>query len=37
MHVITNAVEGAVLLEGDRGEAEQLAPLLLAELEARAT
>jgi hypothetical protein len=37
MQVITNAVEGAVLLEGDRGEAEQLAPLLLAELEARAT
>jgi hypothetical protein len=30
------AVEDAVLLQGDRGEAEDLVPLLLAELEARA-
>ena len=36
MQVIAEAVEGALLLAGDRGEAEQLAPLLLAELGARA-
>jgi hypothetical protein len=36
LHAITRAVDGAVLLEGDRGEADAIAPLLLAELEARA-
>jgi hypothetical protein len=36
MRAITNAVDGAILLEGDRGEAEEVAPLLLAELGAPA-
>jgi hypothetical protein len=35
MRVISGAIEGAILLAGDRGEADQVAPLLLAELEAR--
>ena len=30
------AIEGALLVEGDRGEADELAPVLLSELEARA-
>ena len=34
LSVITRAVNGAVVLEGDRGEAEALTPLLLAELDA---
>jgi hypothetical protein len=33
MRAIARAVEGAVVLEGDRGEADDVAPLLLAELE----
>jgi hypothetical protein len=36
MQLITRAVDGALLLGGDRGEADQLAPLLLAELRSRA-
>jgi hypothetical protein len=36
LHAVTRAVEDAVAFESDRGEAEDLAPLLLAELEARA-
>jgi hypothetical protein len=34
LSVISRAVNGAVVLEGDRGEAEALAPLLLAEVDA---
>jgi hypothetical protein len=37
LRAITNAVDGAILLEGDRGEAEEVAPLLFAELGASAT
>lgn len=37
LHAITRAVDGATVLEGDRGEAEAIAPLLLAELESRTT
>jgi hypothetical protein len=33
LHAIKHALEGAVVLESDRGEAEELAPILLAELE----
>jgi hypothetical protein len=36
LRAATRAVEGALTLKGDRGEAEDLVPLLLAELEARA-
>jgi hypothetical protein len=36
MAAVTRAAEGAVILEGDRGDAEALAPLLLQELERRA-
>jgi hypothetical protein len=36
LRAATRAVEGALVLKGDRGEAEELVPLLLAELEARA-
>jgi hypothetical protein len=36
LRAIRKAVDGAVLLEGDRGEADEVAPLLLAELEASA-
>ena len=32
LRAITNTVNGAVLIESDRGEADELAPLLLAEL-----
>jgi len=34
---LTRAVESATILQGDRGEADELAPLLLAELEAQQT
>jgi hypothetical protein len=34
LRAVTSAVDGAVILDGDRGEADELAPLLLAELEA---
>jgi hypothetical protein len=37
MRGLTRAVEGAILLEGERGEADDAAPLLLAELEKPAT
>jgi hypothetical protein len=37
LRAITRAVDNAVALESDRGEAEDLAPILLAELEARAS
>jgi hypothetical protein len=36
VRAITRAARNAILLEGDRGEADSLAPLLLAALEARA-
>jgi hypothetical protein len=36
MHAIARATKNATVLEGDRGEADHVAPLLLAELEARA-
>jgi len=36
LRAATRAVEGALTLKGDRGEAEDLVPLLLTELEARA-
>lgn len=36
LRAITSAVDGAILLEGDRGEADEVAPLLLAELGAPA-
>lgn len=35
LRAIKRAVEGATLLEGERGEADEIAPLLLAELPAR--
>ena len=37
LHALTSAVEGATILDGDRGEADELAPLLLAELGAQQT
>jgi hypothetical protein len=33
MHAISRAAEGAIVIESDRGEAEPIAPLLLAELD----
>jgi hypothetical protein len=33
LRAVRRAVDGAVVLESERGEAEALAPLLLAELE----
>lgn len=36
MQALARAAEGAVALESDRGDADEVAPLLLAELEARA-
>lgn len=35
MHTLHNAISGARMLKGERGEAEELAPILLAELEAQ--
>jgi len=32
MKAVRNAVEGAIVLEGERGEADETAGLLLAEL-----
>jgi hypothetical protein len=37
LHAIARAVDGAILLAGDRGDAEAIAPMLLAELESRTT
>jgi hypothetical protein len=37
LHAITRAVDGATVLEGDRGEADEIAPLLLGEVEPRTT
>jgi len=37
LSALTSAVEGATILDGDRGEADELAPLLLAELGAQQT
>jgi len=37
LRALTAAVEGATILDGDRGEVEELAPLLLAELGAQQT
>jgi hypothetical protein len=37
MRVISRAAEGAIAIESDRGEADAIAPLLLAELEASAS
>jgi hypothetical protein len=37
LRAATRAADGAVFLEGDRGEAEDIVPTLLAELRARAT
>jgi hypothetical protein len=33
MHAVSRAAKDAIVLEGDRGEADEVAPLLLAELE----
>jgi len=37
LSALTTAVDGATILDGDRGEADELAPLLLAELGAQQT
>jgi hypothetical protein len=37
LRALTSAVDGATILDGDRGEADELAPLLLAELGAQQT
>jgi hypothetical protein len=33
MHALARAAEGAVVIEGDRGEADELAALLLDDLD----